>query len=318
MEKNSKIYIAGHRGLLGNALTKLFTQQGYTNTVARTRQELDCMDAAAVAEFFKKEKPEYVVIAAGRVGGIGANSAYPAEFIHENITIQNNIIHNAYRVGVKKLIFFGSSCMYPKMASQPMKEEDILTGEIEPTSKAYGIAKIAGMVMCQSYNKQYGTKFITLIPNTLYGPHDDFDQKTSHVFSALLRKFHEAKIRGEHAITLWGTGTPKREFLYVDDCAEACLHVLRNETKYEVMNVGTGVDVAIKDLAGIIKRVTGFEGEIIWDTTKPDGAPRKLLEKSKIESMGWRAKTPLEEGVANTYNWFKEYGENPLTSEKTL
>ncbi len=305
MKKNSKIYVAGHRGLVGSAIIRSLVKQGYNNLVTKTRQELDLLDSVAVANFFQKEKPEYVFLAAAKVGGILANNTYPANFIYENLTIQNNIIHNAYLNKVKKLLFLGSSCIYPKFAKQPIKEEYLLSGKLEPTNKAYAIAKIAGIIMCESYNKQYNTNFISVMPTNLYGPNDNFDLKNSHVVPALIRKFHEAKINNKNKVVLWGTGCPRREFLYVDDLAEACIFLMNNYNESEIINIGTGKDISIKELAGIIKNVVGFEGKIVWDTSKPDGTPRKLLDVSRLNKLGWKYKVSLKKGIELTYNWYK-------------
>ncbi|MCX6799551.1 MAG: GDP-L-fucose synthase [Candidatus Falkowbacteria bacterium] len=310
--KNSKIYIAGHRGLVGSAITRLLNKEGYTNLILKTRHELDLLDQVAVGNLFKQEKPEYIFCAAAKVGGIMANKTQPAEFIYENLQVQNNIIHNAYLHGVKKLLFLGSSCIYPKLCSQPIKEECLLTSALEPTNEPYAIAKIAGIKTCQSYNRQYGTNFIAVMPTNLYGPNDNFDLTSSHVLPALTRKFHEAKIREDKEVTLWGTGNPMREFLHVDDMAHGCLFIMQNfnptqaqnESGEMFMNLGSGADVTIKELAEIIKKTVGYAGKIIWDTTKPDGPPRKLLDVSKMNNLGWVASIGLEDGVKMTYEWF--------------
>jgi GDP-L-fucose synthase len=314
MKKDSKIYIAGHRGLVGSAIVRKLESEGYTNLVFKTHKELDLLDQHVVASFFETEKPEYVFLAAAKVGGILANNIYPAQFIYENLQIQNNIIHNAHVFGVKKLLFLGSSCIYPKHCSQPMKEEYLLTDVLEKTNEPYAIAKIAGIKMCQSYNRQYGTNFIATMPTNLYGPGDNFDLKTSHVLPALIRKFHEAKINGDKEVIAWGTGSPKREFLYVDDMADGCLFMMNNFNPTEeenekgdiFMNLGVGEDVSIKELTEIVKRVVGFDGEIVWDTDKPDGTPRKLLEMSKMHGLGWKASVALEDGVKLAYEWYIE------------
>lgn len=304
MRKDSRIYVAGHAGLLGSALVLELKRQGFPNLLARSRDELDLTDAVAVRNFFATERPDYVFMAAGKVGGIVANRDYPADFIHENLAIEINVIRNAYLTGAKKLIFFASSCMYPRLSPQPMKEEYLATGEVEPTSKAYSTAKFAGLEMCQAYNRQYGTKFITAIPNTMYGPNDDFDPESSHVLPALIRKFHEAKVRGDRSVTLWGTGSPRREFVHVDDVARASLFLMQADLSFDLLNVGCGVDYAIREVAGIVKQVVGFEGEIVLDTTKPDGAPRKLLDARRIASLGWKPQVAFENGVRETYQWF--------------
>lgn len=304
MEKNSKIYVAGHRGLVGSAIIRNLEAKGFNNLILKTHQELDLLDAKAVADFFASEKPEYVFLAAAKVGGIHANNTYPADFIFQNLQVQNNVIHNAYLNGTKKLIFLGSSCIYPRNCPQPIKEEYLLTGPLEKTNEAYAVAKIAGIKMCQSYNKQYGTKFISVMPTNLYGINDNFDLESSHVLPALLRKFHDAKISSAKEVVMWGTGSPMREFLYVDDMADACVHLMNTYEDSEIVNIGTGEDVTIKELAILIKKIVGFEGEIINDTTKPDGTPRKLLDVSKLHNLGWKHKTSLEDGIKDTYEWF--------------
>ena len=313
MDKNAKIYIAGHRGLVGSAVVRKLESDGYTNLVVKTHTELDLLDQKAVTDFFIAEKPEYVFLAAAKVGGIMANNTYPAQFIYENLQIQNNIIHQAYLNGIKKLLFLGSSCIYPKMCPQPMKEEYLLTGLLEPTNEPYALAKIDGIKMCQNYNRQYGTNFIAVMPTNLYGPGDNFDLETSHVLPALVRKFHEAKEKGDKEVIAWGTGSPKREFLYVDDMAGGSVFIMNNfdpneaqNEKGEIfMNLGVGEDVSIKELTEIVKKVVGFEGEIVWDTSKPDGTPRKLLDMGKMHDLGWKHKIDLEEGVKLSYEWFK-------------
>lgn len=315
MEKNAKIYIAGHRGLVGSALLRNLTLKGYTNLLVRTHAELDLTNQAEVKAFFEAEKPEYVFLSAAKVGGIQANNTAPAEFIYINSQIQNNIIHFSYLNGVKKLLFLGSSCIYPKFAEQPMKEESLLTGLLEPTNEPYALAKISGIKMCQSYNRQYGTNFIAVMPTNLYGPEDNFELNGSHVLPALIRKFHEAKLAGAATVSAWGTGSPKREFLYVDDMADGCVFMMENynPTKEEnekgpiFMNLGTGVDVTIKELTEMVKDVTGFEGEVVWDTSKPDGTPRKLLDMSRLHNLGWHHKVDLEEGVKLSYQWFLDH-----------
>lgn len=304
MEKDSKIFVAGHRGLVGSAIVRALQNAGYNNIVTKTRTELDLLDQKAVAEFFATEKPEYVFDAAAKVGGILANKEHPAEFIYQNLVIQNNIIDNAYKSGVKKLVFLGSSCIYPKLSPQPIKEEYLLTGPLEPTNDAYAIAKIAGIMMCQSYNKQYGTNFISLMPTNLYGPNDNFDLQSSHVLPALIRKFHEAKENNSPNITLWGTGNPMREFLHVDDLADASIYLMNNYDGTEIVNVGTGEDVTIKELAELIRDTVGFKGELAWDSEKPDGTPRKLLDVSKLHDLGWKHKITLQDGIKETYHWY--------------
>ena len=305
MNKQSKIYIAGHRGLVGSALVRKFQELGYDNLILKTRSELNLLNQQDVAEFFAVEKPEYVFLAAAKVGGIGANSTYPADFVYENIMIQTNIIHSAYENKAKKLLFLGSSCIYPKMAEQPIKEESLLTGELEPTNDAYAIAKIAGIKMCQAYNKQYGTNYISVMPTNLYGPNDNFDLEKSHVFPALIRKFHEAKINKEAEVVVWGTGTPIREFLYVDDLAEACIYLMNHYNDDKIVNIGTGVGVTIRELAESIAKVVGYEGKLVFDTSKPDGTPIKINDVSYLNSLGWQAKTDLLSGIEKTYNWYK-------------
>lgn len=306
MNSKSKIYIAGHNGLVGSAIVRRLNKLGYKNIITRTRKGLDLTDQKAVSDFFKKEKPEYVFLAAAKVGGIVANNTYPANFIHENLLIQDNIIHNSYLSGVKKLLFLGSSCIYPKMAPQPMIEEYLLSGHLEPTNKAYAIAKISGIIECQSYNKQYGTNFISVMPTNLYGINDNFHLENSHVLPAMIRKFHEAKINKEKEVIMWGSGKPKREFLFADDLADATIFLMNEYDGSEIINIGTGKDVSIKQLAETIKSVVGYKGKITWDTTKPDGTPRKLLNVNKLHKLGWKHKIELEEGIKKTYNWFKK------------
>lgn len=305
MQKDSRIYIAGHRGLVGSAILRRLQADGYTNIIVRTRDELDLLDAAKTAQFFKEQKPEYVFAAAAKVGGILANDIYSAEFIYENLVIQNNLIHNSYLTGVKKFLFLGSSCVYPRMAPQPIKEEYLLTGELESTNKAYAVAKIAGIIECESYNKQYGTNFISVMPTNVYGMNDNFDLKTSHVIPALIRKFYDAKLT-KTDVTLWGTGTPRREFLHIDDLADACVFLMVNENAPQLLNIGTGTDITIKELADMIKRISGFEGNIVWDSTKPDGTPRKLLDVSRLHGFGWQHKIELEDGLTRFYQYFTD------------
>lgn len=307
MEKTSRIYVAGHRGLVGSALVRCLESAGYKNLLLKTKSELNLLDAAAVKKFFTTEKPDYVFLAAAKVGGIMANKTYPVEFLQENLLIQNNCISAAHESGVKKLLFLGSSCIYPKLAPQPIKEEYLLTGPLESSNDAYAIAKIAGIILCQSYRRQYGSNFISVMPTNLYGPHDNFNLETSHVLPALIRRFHEAKETGTPAVTLWGTGTPKREFLHVDDLAKACLHLMETYNEAEIVNIGTGEDVSIKELAELVKDIVGYEGEIQWDTEKPDGTPRKLLDVTKLHTLGFRHQISLTDGIRDTYNWFKEH-----------
>jgi len=312
MEKNSKIYIAGHLGLVGSALLKKLYSEGYNNLVYKTFKELDLTDQQATAKFFEKEKPEYVFLAAAKVGGIMANNTYPAEFIYQNLQIQNNIIHQSYLHGVKKLLFLGSSCIYPRLCSQPMKESYLMTGPLEPTNEPYALAKIAGIKMCQSYNRQYGTNFIAIMPTNLYGPNDNFDLSSAHVLPSLIRKFHEAKVDNQKKVVVWGTGNARREFLFIDDMADGCVFLMKNfnPTKKQneqgeiFYNLGTGKDVSIKELVELIKEVVGYKGEITWDISKPDGMPQKLLDVSKMNKLGWKYRKELKNGLAETYNWY--------------
>lgn len=305
MDKNAKIYIAGHKGLVGSALVRGLNKQGYNNLIVKTREELDLLSQNAVKDFFEKERPEYVFLAAAKVGGILANDTYPADFIRDNLIIETNLIDSAYKNGTKKLLFLGSSCVYPKNCPQPIKEEYLLTGELESTNKAYALAKIAGIVMCQSYSKQYGMKTISVMPTNLYGENDNFDLQTSHVLPALIRKFHDAKINGDSEVILWGSGSPKREFLYVDDLADACVFLMNNYDSSEIINIGTGEDLSILDLASMVKECVGYEGRIVWDSSRPDGTMRKLLDVSKIRSIGWKHNINLSEGIKMTYKWYK-------------
>lgn len=307
MEKHSKIFVAGHKGLVGSAILRLLQAEGYSNLVSKTHKELDLTDQYSVSQFFEREKPEYVFLAAAKVGGIFANNTYPAEFIFSNLEIQNNVIHQSYVHGVKKLCFLGSSCIYPKLAPQPMKEEYLLSGTLEPTNQPYAIAKIAGIEMVRSYNRQYGTKYISVMPTNLYGPNDNFDLQNSHVLPALIRKFVEAKKTNTPNVTLWGSGTPKREFLYVDDMADACIFLMNTYDGDEFVNIGTGEDITILELAGLIKTLVGFSGNLEFDASKPDGTPRKLLDVSKIHSLGWEAKTRLKEGLRKTIDWYMKH-----------
>jgi len=304
MDKNSKIYVAGSRGLVGSAIIRCLKQQGYINIIERTSQELDLRDKNAVDTFFQTERPEYVFLAAAKVGGILANNTYPADFIYDNLLIEANVIYAAHQCNVKKLLFLGSSCIYPKFAPQPLKEEYLLTGELEPTNEPYAIAKIAGIKMCQAYRSQYGDNFVAVMPTNLYGMNDNFDLNNSHVLPALMRKFHEAKEEKSPSVTIWGTGTPRREFLFVDDLAEACCFVMKQYDESGILNIGTGVDLAIHELAEVIAEVVGFKGEIVYDTSKPDGTPVKLLDVSKMKQLGWQATTQLREGIEKTYSWF--------------
>jgi GDP-L-fucose synthase len=308
MDKDSRIYIAGHNDFVGSAILRRLKELGYRYLLLRSDEELDLKNQQKTNEFFESQMPEYVFLAKEKVGGILANATYPADFIYENLAIQTNVLRAAFRIGVKKLLFLGSSCSYPKECPQPMKEEYILTGSLEPTNEAYAVAKIAGMKMCQAYNKQYGTNFIVVIPANLYGIGDDFHPENSHVIAALIRKFHEAKEKGEHKVIIWGSGRPKREFLYIDDFADACIFLMREYDGCEIINIGTSEDISIKELAELIKEIVGFEGEVVHDTTKPDGMPRKLLDVRRINTLGWKAKIRLEEGIKVTYNWYKRSG----------
>ena len=297
--------MAGHRGLVGSAIVRRLEREGYGDVLVESRDHLDLRDAAAVNEFFEREQPAFVFLAAAKVGGILANDKYPAEFLRDNLLIESNVIHAAWRAGVRKLLFLGSSCIYPKFAPQPMREEHLLTGALEPTNEWYAIAKIAGIKLCQAYRKQYGFRAISLMPTNLYGPGDNFDLENSHVLPALLRKFHEAAAGGAPEVNIWGTGSPRREFLHVDDLADACRFLMLNYDSPEIVNVGTGVDVTIRELAEMIQRVTGFKGRLTFDASKPDGTPRKLLDVSKLSGLGWKASIPLERGVAETYEWYR-------------
>jgi GDP-L-fucose synthase len=305
MNKDSKIYVAGHNGLVGGAILRELETSGYTNVVVRNRFELDLTSQMDVEEFFKTEKPEYVFLAAAKVGGILANSKQPADFILDNLKIETNVIDTAYKNKVKKLLFLGSSCIYPKNSLQPIKEEYLLTGELEETNKAYAVAKIAGITLCQSYTKQYGANFISLMPTNLYGENDNFDLQSSHVLPAMIRKFDDAIKNNLDEVVLWGTGSPKREFLYVDDLANACVFLMNNYNSPEIINIGTGEDLSILELANIVGETVGYEGKIVWDKSKPDGTPRKLLDVSKVQALGWKHSVNLNEGIKRTYRWYK-------------
>ncbi len=305
MRKDSKIYIAGHMGLVGSALVRELKTQGYHNLILKNREDLDLTSQEEVKKFFEIEKPEYVFLAAAKVGGIVANNTYPADFIVDNLKIETNVIDNAYKNNVKKLLFLGSSCIYPKNSTQPIKEEYLLTGELEPTNKAYAVAKIAGIVLCQSYVKQYGANFISVMPTNLYGENDNFDLQNSHVLPAMIRKFDEAIKNNLSEVVLWGTGAPRREFLHVDDLANACVFLMDNYNSPEIINIGTGVDLSILELANMVKEIVGYKGSIIWDSTKPDGTPRKLLDVTKIETLGWKHSLELKEGIKLTWEWYK-------------
>ncbi|MBV5341585.1 MAG: GDP-L-fucose synthase [Deltaproteobacteria bacterium] len=317
MQSNAKIFVAGHRGMVGSAIVRTLQGAGYSNLLLRSRTELDLCSQREVETFFSQERPEYVFLAAARVGGIIANSNYKGEFIHDNLMIQNNIIHNSWIAGVTRLLFLGSTCIYPKFAPQPMKEEYLLTGSLEPTNDAYAIAKIAGIYQCRSYNLQYGTRYLSAMPNNLYGPNDNFDLETSHVLPAMIRKFHEAKQRGDVSVTIWGTGTPLREFLQVDDLAAACVFLMNlDDSRYDALlndpvapaliNVGSGQEISIRDLALLVQDVVGFTGGLVFDTDKPDGTPRKLADSSRIHGLGWRHSVELRDGVAGAYRWYLE------------
>lgn len=306
MEKSSKIYIAGHRGMVGSSILRALHAKGYTNFILKTSAELDLRNQQAVANFFALEKPDYVFLAAAKVGGIVANNTYRADFIYENMMIQSNVIHQAYLHGVKKLLFLGSSCIYPKLAPQPLKEEYLLTGLLEPTNEPYAIAKIAGIKMCDAYREQYGCNFISVMPTNLYGPNDNYDLNNSHVLPALLRKFITAKNDGATSVTIWGTGSPLREFLHADDLAAACLFLMDNHNEAGLVNIGVGEDISILDLAKMVKQIVGFSGDIITDTTKPDGTPRKLMNVSKLSNLGWKASISLEDGINKVYQEIKD------------
>ncbi len=326
MTPHSKIYVAGHRGLVGSAIVRKLNSEGFANLVLKTRSELDLCDQAAVADFFRRERPDHVFLAAAKVGGIVANNSYPAEFIHDNLMIQDNIIHQAHLAGVQRLLFLGSSCIYPRLAPQPMKEECLLTGPLEPTNEPYAIAKIAGITLCRSYNRQYGTKFLAAMPTNLYGPNDNFDLETSHVLPALMRKFHEARTGTgnlEPRVVVWGTGEPYREFLHVDDLADASLFLmnlpddvysslLTAQSSPALINIGTGEEVSIRELALLVKETVGFDGDLVFDTSKPDGTPRKLIDVSRLRSLGWRHRIGLREGLRSTYEWYLKNSGNNL------
>lgn len=306
MNKDSKIYVAGHRGLVGSAIVRNLEAKGYTNIVYRTHEELDLTNQANVQAFFKEEQPEYVILAAAKVGGIHANNTYPADFIYDNLMIQNNVIKAAHDYKVKKLLFLGSTCIYPKMAPQPIREEYLLTGALEETNEAYAVAKIAGLEMCKFFKRQYGDNFISCMPTNLYGPNDNFDLQNSHVLPALIRKFHEAKVNGRDTVEVWGTGTPLREFIYVDDMADACVFLMENYDGEQHVNIGTGEEVSIRELAETVKEVVGFEGELVFNTDMPDGTPRKLTTVDKLHRLGWKHKTSLNGGIKLAYEWFLE------------
>ena len=307
LSPNTQIYVAGHHGLVGSAIVRALKAQGFSQLLLRTHRELDLTDQAAVVEFFQKERPQAVIMAAARVGGIQANNVRPAEFIRDNLLIQDNVIDAAYRSGVAKFVFLGSSCIYPKLAPQPIKEDSLLTGPLEPTNEWYAIAKIAGVKMCQAYRRQYGLNAISLMPTNLYGPGDNFDLQNSHVLPALIRRFHEAKLRGDGSLTVWGTGTPRREFLHVDDLADAVIYLLKTYDDEAIVNIGWGQDVTIRELAEIVASVAGFRGRLEFDSSKPDGTPRKLLDTSRLTALGWTPKIKLKAGIEDTYAWFKDH-----------
>src|SRR5437763_207545 len=304
LDKSEKIFVAGHRGMVGIALNSRLQSEGFSDLLVRDKSKLDLRDEPAVTKFFTEEKPAVVILAAAKVGGIKANNDFPVEFLLENLRIQNSVIHAAYENGARKLLFLGSSCIYPKVAPQPIPESALLTGPLEPTNEAYAIAKIAGIKLCQAYAREYGATFISVMPTNLYGPNDSFDLETSHVLPALLRKAHEAKMRNDNKLIVWGSGKPRREFLHVDDLASACLLLLEKYDSPEIINVGCGEDVTIRELAELICDVVGFDGELVWDITKPDGTPRKLLDTTKIRALGWQPSIPLQQGIAQTYEWF--------------
>jgi GDP-L-fucose synthase len=305
MDKTDKIFVAGHRGMVGSALVRRLKAEGFSNVLTRDRAELDLADQSAVTKFFAKEQPAIVVVAAAKVGGIKANNDFPVEFLLENLRIQNNVIRSAYESGVRKLLFLGSSCIYPKFAPQPIPETALLSGSLEPTNEAYAIAKIAGIKLCQAYSREYGANFISAMPTNLYGPHDNFDLETSHVLAALIRKAHEAKVRNDQELVVWGTGKPRREFLHVEDLASACLLLLEKYDSPDIINVGYGEDISIRELAELICEAVGFDGKLAWDTSKPDGTPRKLLDVSKLRALGWKPAISLRDGIARTYEWFR-------------
>ncbi len=304
MNKDSRIYVAGHNGLVGSAIWRELERQGFKNLIGRRQREVNLLDTAAVQNFFAEAKPEFVFVAAAKVGGIHANSTQPAAFLFENLQIQNNLVHTAYQSGIKKLLFLGSSCIYPKLAPQPLKEEYLLTGPLEPTNEWYAVAKIAGIKMCQAYRRQYGSDFISAMPTNMYGPNDNYDLQTSHVLPALIRKFHDAKVNSAATVTCWGTGTPLREFLYADDLASACVFLMLNYNEEQFINVGSGSEITIRELSELVKRIVGFSGQIVWDDTKPNGTPRKLMDSSRLFALGWKPKVDLEAGMRLAYQDF--------------
>jgi GDP-L-fucose synthase len=310
MSRPEKVYVAGHRGMVGSAIVRVLKRRGYEDVVTRTHAELDLADQARVRAFFEAERPRKVVLAAAKVGGIHANNTYPAEFIYQNLMIEANVIHESWRAGVKELLFLGSSCIYPRMAPQPMREDALLTGTLEATNEPYAIAKIAGIKLCESYNRQYGTDFRSVMPTNLYGPGDNYSPTGSHVLPALIRRYEEAREHGAPSVTNWGSGSPRREFLHVDDLADACLHLLDHYDDASQVNVGTGQDATIREIAGFVADAVGFEGETVWDTSKPDGTPRKLLDVTRLRDLGWTAHTPLREGIAATVDWFRGHADH--------
>lgn len=314
MKPTDRVYVAGHRGMVGSALVRRLKREGFEHIIGARRDQLDLTDRAAVLRFFEQERPEYVFVAAAKVGGILANDSYPVEFLRDNLAIALAVIDAAHQVGVRKLLFLGSSCVYPKHAPQPMKEEHLLTGPLEPTNQWYAVAKIAGIKLCEAYRRQHGADFISLMPTNLYGPHDNFDLQSGHVLPALIRRFHEARENDAADVTLWGTGTPRREFLHVDDLADACVFLMRNDSSAELINVGVGEDLEVRELAELIRGIVGYEGTMRWDTSKPDGTPRKLLDVGKLHGLGWRASIPLRAGIRATYDWYLEHVAGNLVS----
>jgi GDP-L-fucose synthase len=314
MDKTARIYVAGHRGLVGSAIVRALERHGYQNVLTAPRQTLDLREQSAVRAWFAMQRPDYVFVAAAKVGGIHANNSYPAEFLYDNLIIEANVIDGAHRVGVRKLLFLGSTCIYPKLAPQPLKEEYLLTGPLEPTNEWYAVAKIAGIKLCQAYRRQYGCNFISAMPTNLYGPGDNFDLQNAHVLPALIRKFHEAKLHDDREVTVWGTGAPRREFCHVDDCAEACVRLMEAYDAEEMVNIGVGEDIAIADLAQLVRRVIGYTGNIVYDTSKPDGTPRKLVDAARMMSLGWRPRVSLEDGIRSTYEWYLAHTGNARLS----
>ena len=316
MKKDARIYVAGHRGMVGSAIGRELARQGFTHVAGRTHAELDLLDAGAVRRFYAEEQPEFVFVTAAKVGGIHANAVFPAQFLYENLQIQNHLIHGAKEAGVKKLLFLGSSCIYPKLAPQPLHEDYLLSGPLEPTNEWYALAKIAGIKMCQAYRRQYGCDFISAMPTNMYGPNDNYDLQNSHVMPALIRKFHEAKLAGAPSVVCWGTGTPLREFLHADDLARACVFLMEHYSEEQFINVGYGSDVTIRELAETLKRIIGFQGEIVWDTTQPDGTPRKLMDSSRLLALGWKPQVNLEQGIALAYEDFRKRFSVPPASRR--